>query len=106
MPTWDYAAVHVHGTLVPMTDDGDMRAMLRALGAHDSSFTLESLPPDYMAGMMRGIRAFRLRGERIEAQWKMTQNRSTADRVGVITALRAQGSHDVADLVEATLPPS
>jgi transcriptional regulator len=103
VPTWDYAAVHVHGPLLPMTDDGEMRAMLRALSAHDPTFTLESLPADYMAGMMRGIRAFRIRSTRIEAQWKMTQNRSIADRQSVIAALRAQGSDDVAALVEATL---
>ena len=104
VPTWDYAAVHVHGRLQPMTDDGQMRAMLRALGAADPNFTLESLPADFLAGMMRGIRAFRIRSERIEAQWKMTQNRSVADRESVIAALRAQGSHDVAELIAATLP--
>ena len=65
---------------------------------------MNRLPADYMTGMMRGIRAFRLRSERIEAQWKMSQNRSIADRESVIAALRAQGSGDVADLVAATLP--
>lgn len=103
VPTWDYAAVHVHGALAPMTDDAEMRAMLRRLGTHDTAFSLDTLPPGYMAGMMRGIRAFRLRAQRIEAQWKMTQNRSIADRQSVIAALRAQGSHDVAALIEATL---
>jgi transcriptional regulator len=104
VPTWDYAAVHVHGHLEPMADDGRMRAMLRALGEHDDTFDLDMLPAGYMAGMLRGIRGFRLRSERIEAQWKMSQNRSAVDREAVIAALRAQGSHDVADLVKATLP--
>ena len=104
VPTWDYVAVHVHGRLEPMVDEGDMKAMLRTLGAADATFDLDLLSGDYMAGMMRGIRAFRLRADRIEAQWKMSQNRSVADREGVIAALRAQGSDDVADLVAATLP--
>lgn len=104
VPTWDYAAVHVHGALEPVTEDGAMRAMLRALSAHDPTFAQEALPVDYMAGMMRGIRAFRLRSSRIEAQWKMSQNRSIADRESVIAALRAQGGADVADLIAATLP--
>ena len=103
VPTWDYAAVHVHGALEPVTDDGEMRAMLRALSAHDPAFTLEGLPADYLGGMMRGIRAFRIRAQRIEAQWKMSQNRSIADREAVITALREQGSHDVAALIESTI---
>jgi predicted FMN-binding regulatory protein PaiB len=36
----------------------------------------------------------------------MSQNRSIADRQGVIAALRGQGEDDVAALVEATLPPA
>ena len=67
VPTWDYAAVHVHGTLEAMTDEGEIRAMLHALGEHDVTFDLDRLPADYMAGMLRGIRAFRLRSERISA---------------------------------------
>lgn len=103
VPTWDYAAVHVHGALEPMTDDGTIRTMLRRLGVADPNFALEMLPPDYLASMLRGIRAFRLRSQRIEAQWKMSQNRSIADRRSVIATLRAQGSNDVAALIETTL---
>ncbi len=104
VPTWDYAAVHVHGRLETMEVEADMKSTLRALGERDAAFDMDTLPGSFMDGMMRGIRAFRLRSERIEAQWKMSQNRSAADRAGVIAALRAQGSDDVADLVAATLP--
>ena len=62
------------------------------------------MEPGYRDGMLKAIRGFRLRAERIEAQWKMSQNRSTADREGVISALRAQGENAAADLVAATLP--
>jgi transcriptional regulator len=103
VPTWDYAAVHVHGRLEPMTDAADMTAMLRTLGGHDPTFDLDRLPDDYMAGMMRGIRAFRIRSERIETQWKLSQNRSVADREAVVAALRAHGNDEVADLIAATL---
>jgi transcriptional regulator len=103
VPTWDYAAVHIHGHLVPVTEEEEMRALLRRLSAPDPSFSLDALPADYASGMIRGIRAFRMASERIEAQWKMSQNRSAADREGVARALRAQGDHDVAALIEATL---
>ena len=105
VPTWDYVAVHVHGVLEPVDDAGDMADMLRALSVQDpAGFTVESLAPDYLAGMLRGIRGFRLRSTRIEAQWKLSQNRSVADREGVIAALRGQGQHDIAQLIAATLP--
>jgi len=54
--------------------------------------------------MLRGIRAFRLRSSKIEGQWKMSQNRSVADRLGVVAGLRAQGQGAVADIIAATLP--
>jgi transcriptional regulator len=105
VPTWDYVAVHVHGTLQAVTDMGEIRAMLRALAVHDPErFDLDALPEKFRAAMIAGIRAFRLPAQRIEAQWKMSQNRSPADRQGVAAALRRQGNDAVAALIEATLP--
>jgi transcriptional regulator len=106
VPTWDYAAVHVHGTLEPVSEDGEVTTILRSLATHDPrQFDVDSLPPQFRAAMFAGIRAFRLRPQRIEAQWKMSQNRSPADRLGVIEGLRGQNNHAVADLIAATLPP-
>ena len=105
VPTWDYVAVHVHGVLEPVDDFAGTTEILRGLSAHDpAGFDMDALASDYLAGMLRGIRAFRLRSTRIEAQWKLSQNRSVADREGVIAGLRSEGQHATADLVAATLP--
>ena len=107
VPTWNYAAVHVHGRLRRIEDAGRLAAMLRAIGAHDAGFELEALPANYRAGMLGGIRGFSLEPERVEAKWKMSQNRGEADRRGVIAALRAARdamAGEVADLIAATLP--
>ena len=104
VPTWDYAAVHVHGHLEPL--DGDaLMAVLRALAQGDpGGFDVDAMEPGYRDGMLNSIRGFRLRAERIEAQWKMSQNRSIADREGVVAALRQRGEHAAAALVAASLP--
>jgi transcriptional regulator len=105
VPTWDYAAVHVHGTLELVTDGEAIRSSLRTLAKDDpGGFDLDALPEGFRSSMLAGIRVFRLRSERVEAQWKMSQNRSATDREGVIDALRAQGDETVAKLIEATLP--
>ncbi len=102
VPTWDFCAVHLHGVLEPMLDHN---AMLDQLAQSDpGGFDHRDLSEKYRTMMLNGIRSFRLPAARIEAQWKMSQNRSVADREGVIAALRAQGQGDVADLVAATLP--
>jgi transcriptional regulator len=108
VPTWDYAAVHVSGQLALVTDEAAITRELDALSAEDpGGFTLGALPDGFGKRMLAGIRAFSLTPARVEAQWKMSQNRSPADREGVIAALRAQGdpgSEAVADLIAETLP--
>jgi transcriptional regulator len=102
VPTWDYAAVHVHGTLSLLPDPDDV---LHTLAACDpAAFDHTTLPEKFRKAMLAGIRAFRLTGTRVEAQWKMSQNRNAKDRQGVISALRAGGENAVADLIAETLP--
>lgn len=105
VPTWDYCAVHVTGKLRLVRDEAAMMDMMRALSAADpAGFDVDALEVDYRAKMMAGIRAFVLVPEKVEAQWKLSQNRSRADREAVIAALRAQGDTEVADRIEIDLP--
>jgi len=102
VPTWDFSAVHIHGTLEPVMDH---MAMLDQLAAEDpGGFDVRDLPGKYQQMMFAGIRSFRLPAVRIEAQWKMSQNRSIEDRKSVIDALREAGNDAVAREIEATLP--
>jgi len=102
VPTWDYSAVHLHGTLERVDDP---KAMLASLAVDDpGQFDLNALPEKYQHAMLAGIVAFRMVATKIEAQWKMSQNRPVEDRQGVIDALRASGQHAVADEIAATLP--
>lgn len=108
VPTWDYAAVHVTGRLEPVTDPVEMMRDLQAIAVADpNGFDVAAMEPGYRTRMLAGIRGFTLRPEKLEAQWKMSQNRSAGDRMRVIAALRAQGdpmSVQVAGLIAETLP--
>ena len=101
VPTWDYAAVHVTGVLeAELSPD----AMLNTMAAHDPvGFNMRMLTDQYRAAMLKGIRSFVLRPVKVEAQWKMSQNRSIEDRNAVIAALRAEGNDAVADLIAQTI---
>lgn len=102
VPTWDYSAVHVHGVLEPLLDH---HAMLDQLAEQDPGhFDVRDLPDRFRTAMLNGIRSFRMPAQRIEAQWKLSQNRSKEDRLGVIAGLRASGQDAVALEIEATLP--
>lgn len=103
VPTWDYVAVHVHGVLEAV-EGAALAALLRRQGSTQAEgFEFDTLPATLADKLLAGIRGFRLRARRVEAQWKLSQNRSAADRRGVVAGLRAQNANGVADLVAATL---
>lgn len=84
VPTWNYAVVHVSGQ--PMLLEADeARRIVSELTAHfDPEFTADAARLDKL---LPGIVAFRMPLMRLDAKFKMNQNRSLADRAGVIAAL-------------------
>ncbi len=104
VPTWDFAAVHVTGRLVPMDGAAQLGEAMDAMAAMDPHrFRVGQLEDGYRARMFAGVRAFTLVPTKVEAQWKMSQNRSAEDRRRVAAALRAGGEDGTAALIEATL---
>ncbi len=96
VPTWNYIAVHAYGAPEIVDDAAEVRAVLaRLIEVHEAGrsapWQFESLPGDFIDGMVRGIVAFEIPIARLEGKWKLNQNRSAADRDGVIRALHAQG---------------
>lgn len=90
VPTWNYAVVHVHGRPAPIAG-GNPRAHVERLAARfegNKPLPTESAKIDRL---LNGIVPFRMPIERIEVKLKMNQNKSAADRAGVIRGLRASG---------------
>lgn len=96
VPTWNYAAVHVHGTARRIEDETDVRRLLTDLTAGyergaAEPWRPEALDPERMARLLRGITAFAIDVTRVEAKRKLSQNKSPGDRSGIIAGLRARG---------------
>jgi len=91
VPTWNYAAVHVHGRVTRIAERAKVAALLaKLIAAHEprgSAWKMGALPDDYMARMIAGIAGFEISLDRIEGKFKLSQNRSAADRAAVIAAL-------------------
>lgn len=104
VPTWNYEAVHIHGTIRFVHDLRDKRAAVGLLTqAHEralngkAAWRMADAPPDYMAEMLEKIVAFRISVTRTLAKAKLSQNRSAADRQGVIENLHARGEARLAE---------
>lgn len=99
VPTWNYAAVHAYGRPSVIEEAERVDALLDALSAtyeagRPDGWSLAELDPKARAAMRRGIVAFELPVIRLEGKWKLSQNRSAADRAGVIAGLEAAGDPD------------
>ena len=89
VPTWNYIAVHVRGTLHKEDAPGKKDELLKRLIAHvEPSYAEQwrSLPADYQQRMLGAIVGFRIRILSIEGKFKLSQNRQTADSDGVFAA--------------------
>ncbi|MCP3099144.1 FMN-binding negative transcriptional regulator [Myxococcus sp. K15C18031901] len=101
VPTWNYATVHAYGR-VQVLDAPD--AVLRILRDTAARYEAGNAPPwapaqaeEYVRRLMGGIVAFDLRVSRLEGKFKLSQNKSEADRRGVIDGLeRGQRPDDLA----------
>jgi len=109
VPTWNYAVVHAYGRARAMDDPAWVARQIAQLTAESEAGRAEpwrvtDAPAAFVAGQMKGIVGIEIEIARIEGKWKVSQNRPTADRVGVIAGLAADGderSLAMAALVEA-----
>ncbi len=95
VPTWNYSAVELRGTVSVFDDSDDLRAAVTALtdlheGGRDQPWATTDAPPDYISGQLRGIVGIEMRVEAVTGKAKLSQNRSAADQEGVIAGLRSE----------------
>lgn len=93
VPTWNYLAVHVYGTIKSHDDPDWLRAHLKDLTAiNESDFAtpwqVEDAPEDYINRMMRGIVGIEITINRVVGKWKLSQNKSVSDQQNIIDGLR------------------
>ncbi|MBL8702283.1 MAG: FMN-binding negative transcriptional regulator [Alphaproteobacteria bacterium] len=94
VPTWNYVAVHVYGRARVVETPDRLREILAALTRRyegDGPWRMGELPEKFLDAMVRGIVGIEIEVARIEAKFKLSQNRSAADRDGVAAALEATG---------------
>ena len=76
VPTWNYAAVHVHGRAKRIADAVLLRDMLAQLvegyeATQPKPWSMDELPADYVDKMLNGIVGFEIAVERIEGKHKL-----------------------------------
>ncbi|HSI83357.1 MAG TPA: FMN-binding negative transcriptional regulator [Candidatus Methylacidiphilales bacterium] len=104
VPTWNYASVHVYG--IPQIVE-DKEGLLRILRDTTSKYekhmpqpwNMETrLPAATADGLLKAIVGFTISISRIEAKFKLGQNRSEEDQSGMLNGLDGSGNSDAQQL--------
>jgi transcriptional regulator len=89
VPTWNYMMVHVYGKARVVEGDELHSLLSRLVERHEaaSSYRLESLPPDFVAKEIKGVIGFAVDVTRIDAGYKLSQNRDDANHANIVSEL-------------------
>lgn len=100
VPTWNYTVVHAYGKPQIIEDDAVVYQILQDLvRKFEANFEKPweyCVPAESLPQRLRGIVAFEIEITRLEGKFKLSQNRTSDDRLRVIAALQESGdAHDV-----------
>lgn len=92
LPSWAYVALHVYGRPKLVGEMKEVRSGLSRLvhwneTRFDEPWSLDSVDAGHVAKMMRAIVGFEMTIERMEANFRLLQNRPAGDRRSIADAL-------------------
>ncbi len=96
VPTWNYMMIHAYGK-PRMVEGEEFRSLLsRLVERHESNsaYRLETLPPDFVEKEMKGTVGFAVDVTRIDAGYKLSQNRNDEDHANIIHQLEERTDPD------------
>lgn len=97
VPTWNYTSVHFSGTVELTEDPTKLHKMVSDLTdlhevAQPKTWKVTDAPEDFVASQLKAIVGITMHIEQVEAKAKLSQNRTEADRAGVIETLSASAN--------------
>jgi transcriptional regulator len=109
VPTWNYATVHVHGSIRFIEDAAWLREFVTELTDVNEApagepWKVTDAPADYIDGLLRAIVGFEVTVSSVTGKFKGSQNRPMADRQGVRAALADSGrsTDEIAQIAPGT----
>jgi len=96
VPTWNYVMVQARGPAKVIADDGWLSRQIGALtksqeASREKPWAVADAPEDFIALQRKAIIGIEIEVADIRGKWKTSQNRSAADRAGVVAGLEALG---------------
>jgi transcriptional regulator len=104
VPTWNYMTVHAYGHARLIEDEAEVLAhltrMVNAYEAQPGTYKLEEQPAKVIQ-QIHGVVMFELAVTRVEAKFKLSQNRNAGDYANIIAQLQQRGDAVSRQIAEA-----
>lgn len=103
VPTWNYIAVEVEGVARAVPESALLEQLDALADRHEprpAPWTRAKTDPAVIAAMLRAIEGFEIEVLEVRGTTKLSQNKGTADRAGVMAGLRARGQIALADAMD------
>ncbi len=94
VPTWNYVAVHAYGRPALIEERAaKLELQQKLIRQHDADYLAQmaELPESYIDAKLAAIVSFSLAATRIEARYKLSQDKNPAERERIARALEAGG---------------
>jgi len=105
VPTWNYAVVHAYGPMRVIDDADWLLAQVQSLtsqheAGRNQPWAVNDAPTNYIEKMLRGIVGLEIPISRLSGKWKVSQNKSDADREGVAKGLKEEATTSALQMVD------
>ncbi len=105
VPTWNYVSVELTGQTFPLKESTEKLRCVNELSKifeedQPKPWKLSDEPEDYIQKMLNGIVAFSIEITKIEAKYKLSQNRSALDQARVIAGLQSSKQSNATSLAQ------
>jgi len=98
VPTWNYMMAHVYGKARLVEGDELYSLLSRLVKNHEAetSYRLDGLPQEFVRKEINGVVGFAVDVTRVDAGYKLSQNRNEADHENIVRELEARGDENSA----------
>ncbi|WP_201584202.1 FMN-binding negative transcriptional regulator, partial [Psychrobacter immobilis] len=103
VPTWNYQSVHIQSKIELLEDTDTLKWILATMTAqqeviNNNPWSLDDAPATYIDAMCRGIIGFRFAIDSVQAQFKLSQNKTADNIAGVIKGLEHLDTNDAKEM--------
>ncbi|MET0052893.1 MAG: FMN-binding negative transcriptional regulator [Candidatus Thiodiazotropha sp.] len=111
VPTWNYRVVHARGHLRVIQDKAWLFTHLQRLtdqmeAGFSKPWSLKQAPEGFIDGLVESVVGIEMEIQHLTGKWKLSQNRSIGDQVGVAAGLRKSAACEAELLADAMIDNS